>query len=146
MKAISLWQPWASAIALRIKHNETRSWETQYRGTIAIHAAKKSNRELEEHFRQLCVRESFYRPFLDANLHSFFLLPKGAIVAVAHLEKIVSTTVMAEFSDELELDLGDYSAGRFAWHLTNIQPLKQPCFITGRQGLFDVPDGILKSI
>lgn len=32
MKAISLWQPWASAIAVGAKRVETRSWATKYRG------------------------------------------------------------------------------------------------------------------
>jgi ribosomal protein S27E len=44
MKAISLWQPWASLIACGAKPFETRSWAPP-RGligqTIAIHAAKK---------------------------------------------------------------------------------------------------------
>lgn len=40
MRAISLWQPWASAIALGSKRIETRSWSTSYRGPLAIHAAK----------------------------------------------------------------------------------------------------------
>jgi len=39
MKAITLWQPWASLIACGAKKYETRSWSTSYRGPIAIHAA-----------------------------------------------------------------------------------------------------------
>lgn len=41
MKAISLWQPWATLFATEIKKYETRSWATNYRGPIAIHAAKR---------------------------------------------------------------------------------------------------------
>jgi len=41
MKALSLWQPWASAIALGSKRIETRGWATSYRGPLAIHAAKR---------------------------------------------------------------------------------------------------------
>jgi len=44
MKAISLWQPWASLIAAGLKHYETRSWAPPREligQTIAIHAAKK---------------------------------------------------------------------------------------------------------
>lgn len=41
MKALTLWQPWASLIALGIKRIETRSWSTNYRGPLAIHAAKR---------------------------------------------------------------------------------------------------------
>lgn len=39
MKAITIWQPWASLLAHRVKTYETRSWATAYRGPIAIHAA-----------------------------------------------------------------------------------------------------------
>lgn len=39
MKAITIWQPWASLIACGAKRYETRSWPTKYRGPIAIHAA-----------------------------------------------------------------------------------------------------------
>jgi hypothetical protein len=39
MKAISLWNPWAYAVPLGLKGVETRSWATNYRGPIAIHAA-----------------------------------------------------------------------------------------------------------
>lgn len=43
MKAISLWQPWATLWVLQIKRNETRSWAFPhwYTGSVAIHAAKK---------------------------------------------------------------------------------------------------------
>jgi hypothetical protein len=40
MKALTLYQPWASLIQLNIKTIETRSWATKYRGPLAIHAAK----------------------------------------------------------------------------------------------------------
>lgn len=41
MKALSLWQPWASLWACGAKKYETRSWATKYRGPIAIHAGKQ---------------------------------------------------------------------------------------------------------
>src|SRR3972149_12240119 len=40
MKAISLWQPWASLIAVGAKKYETRSWDTPYRGPLVICASK----------------------------------------------------------------------------------------------------------
>lgn len=39
MKALTLWQPWASLVALGAKTIETRSWSTRYRGPLAIHAS-----------------------------------------------------------------------------------------------------------
>jgi activating signal cointegrator 1 len=48
MKAISLWQPWASLIACGAKPYETRSWAPPREligQTIAIHAAKKIDKD-----------------------------------------------------------------------------------------------------
>lgn len=39
MPVLTLWQPWASLIALGAKTIETRGWSTSHRGRIAIHAA-----------------------------------------------------------------------------------------------------------
>ena len=41
IKALTLWQPWASLIAWGEKQYETRSWSTEYRGLLAIHASKR---------------------------------------------------------------------------------------------------------
>lgn len=48
MKAITIWQPWASLIACGAKKYETRGWPTKYRGPIAIHAAAKDPRTLPQ--------------------------------------------------------------------------------------------------
>ena len=45
MKAITIWQPWASLLAHGVKQYETRSWATSYRGPIAIHAAAREPRK-----------------------------------------------------------------------------------------------------
>ncbi len=45
MKVLTLHQPWASLVALGVKTIETRSWSTQYRGPLAIHAAKSVEHE-----------------------------------------------------------------------------------------------------
>lgn len=45
MKTISIKQPWASLIAHGIKDIENRSWRTNYRGRVLIHAAKAPVKE-----------------------------------------------------------------------------------------------------
>lgn len=42
MKALSVKQPWASLIAHNIKNIENRTWKTNFRGRIYIHASGKS--------------------------------------------------------------------------------------------------------
>ena len=41
MKALTIIQPWATLLAAGKKRIETRSWKTNYRGEILIHAALK---------------------------------------------------------------------------------------------------------
>lgn len=56
MKAISLWQPWASLIACGAKPFETRSWAPPREligQTIAIHAAKKVDKDAAQMAEEL---------------------------------------------------------------------------------------------
>ena len=45
MKALSIRQPWASLIVAGIKDIENRSWVTNYRGKLLIHAAQKFDKK-----------------------------------------------------------------------------------------------------
>ncbi len=40
MKTLSLLQPWATLVVMGVKQIETRSWRTDYRGPLLIHASK----------------------------------------------------------------------------------------------------------
>lgn len=151
MKAISLWQPWASAIALGAKGIETRSWSTPYRGPIAIHAAKRCVKE--ELFEMSCQREwcaALGWAFeYDAQWER---LPFGAIVAVCDLVdcRPIESFTLGEIEraqmrhgisgEWTERQMGDFTvgAGRFGWVLSGIRALAFPIPYRGAQGLFDV--------
>lgn len=45
IKALSIRQPWATAIVSGIKPVENRTWSTRYRGPFYIHAAKTFDEE-----------------------------------------------------------------------------------------------------
>lgn len=83
MKAITIWQPWASLLAIGAKQYETRSWETKYSGPIAIHAAKKDPCKIPllglEAFEEATKEE-----LKKAGL-AWCLLPSGSIIATAEL-------------------------------------------------------------
>lgn len=103
MKALTIWQPWASLLADGEKRFETRSWATSYRGPIAIHAAaisvpgvlKKTfpHGELEGHpdcqARRVLLKslsEAFkdYAPIEDI-MGFMGELPIGEVIAAAEL-------------------------------------------------------------
>lgn len=86
MKAITIHQPWASLIAVGAKKIETRSWATNYRGPIAIHAGKgilmPGRKELP------VIAEALFRelsPRMDDVRGDFESLPCGAVIAIADL-------------------------------------------------------------
>ena len=129
MKALSLWQPWASAIALGHKRVETRHWSTAYRGPLAIHAAKRFGPEEREF-----ASEERALGRLPARL------PFGAIVAVCSLTAIRATQDLELTVGAIERLYGNYAWGRFGWVLEDVRPLPSPIPCVGRQGLFEVAD------
>lgn len=135
MKAISLWQPWATAIAVGVKTIETRGWWTAHRGPLAIHAAKTNTPELRDFYgRKLCD------PLRAAGYASFEALPFGAVVATCRLAECLRTSDVDDLTLQ-ERGWGDYSTGRYAWVLKDVVWLKAPRFARGAQQLWDWNDG-----
>jgi hypothetical protein len=140
MKALSLWQPWASAIACGAKRIETRSWATSYRGPIAIHAAKKWDRELREDALMLCREQRELSQSLNAiGINRLSDFPLGAVVCTANLLSCAPTEYLVKDRgiSALEEALGNYTPGRFGWILTDIKPLAKPVPVRGYQQLWE---------
>jgi hypothetical protein len=133
MKALTLWQPWASLIAIGAKRIETRSWFTPYRGPLAIHAAKT--------FWGEDRRRCFLPPFstiLAAHDLTPDTLPLGKIVCLASLDECIETqAVEVRAIGQNERAFGDFSWGRFAWFLARIRPLIRPIPARGARRLWD---------
>lgn len=133
MKILSLWEPWASAMALGYKSWETRSWATNYRGPLAIHAAKNTTAikdptplELSDLASELCgVKLGFPQSW-----------PLGSIICVVELHDCVKTEIANP--GKLERILGNYEPERFAWQTKNLRKVK-PMPFRGMQGLKDLP-------
>ncbi len=151
MKALSLWQPWASLMAIGAKHNETRSWPLAYRGDLVIHAAKiKDGDSLS-----LCGQEPFVSALTRAGINSFTELPFGAIVGVVHVDDCVKSLGRnhepgnpAILDNRLqvvwpEVDFGLYDYGRWITLTSNPRRFRQPIPWRGAQGVFNVPDDVI---
>jgi len=140
MKAITVWQPWATLIAIGCKKIETRSWKTSYRGALAIHAAKHFPKEA----RDLCVLEPFHSILKEAGYANQIgiivpaRLPTGVVVATCILRSVIEITERnASGLKDPELSFGDFTPGRYAWFLDNIQKLEEPIPARGRQRLWE---------
>ena len=164
MKALSLTQPWAHAIAVGSKRVETRSWSTEHRGLVAIHAAlRHSKTELVSMAANWMWCGALGWTMGDNSL-PWNRLQFGKIIAIANLIDCRPTEsfTVGEIDDErgpdasirpeyrlyrwCERDMGDFSAGRFGFVLANVRRLVTPIECKGALGFWTVPDSIEMAI
>lgn len=136
MKALTIYEPWASLVALGAKKIETRSWPTKYRGPLAIHAGKTIRTE----FMNLAWKEPFYSALKP--LHNRvdgrpgIRYHFGCVIAIAQLVDCVEVR-----SDNVpsgpERYFGDYRRGRYMWILRDVKRLDKPIPARGHQRLWD---------
>ncbi|TYA10973.1 ASCH domain-containing protein [Paenibacillus faecis] len=138
MKTITILQPWATLIAIREKRFETRSWLTKHRGALAIHAGKKIDYD--------ACRVPEISAALARHGYKADNLPTGAIVATAQLIDCLKSVDTWTDGYELEgrrliyspeYEFGDFTPGRYAWELTDVQQLTEPIPVKGQQGLWN---------
>ena len=157
MKAISLWQPWASAIATGAKRIETRHWPTRYRGPLAIHAAKRKviNELIYYHssWKWQGAMRSIGWSWGKEGDNDIHRLPFGALVATCDLIDCRPTGSFTQSEldtprqpegdysnlyEWTERTMGNFDIGRFGWILENVEPLAEPIPWRGSQGFFEV--------
>ena len=134
MKALSLLQPWASLVVMGIKTIETRSWATQYRGELLIHAGKSKAGSI------FGTEAPFKKYIPDFNKLSF-----GAIIGKVELTNVLRAETLP-YSDEYinrltmeEKAFGDYTEGRYAWILNEPVIFNTPIPARGMLSLWDWP-------
>ena len=137
VRALTLWQPWSSAVPLGLKTVETRGWSTKYRGVLLITAAatdREWRRIWDAGHRQVGTIEA---RMLDDLQRAFDArddggpelwgpddpdtLPLGAVVAVATLTDVVP--IVGEDGDLTTADppciehrpTGAVNAGLWQW-------------------------------
>lgn len=135
LRGLTIRQPWASLIALGVKTIETRSWATSYRGPLVIHAGKRRPTVLEAMLLyEAGVCSHLAVPFVWAKTEP--LVPYGAIVATCELVDVIPTYPHMAVRWPDQMPYGDFTPGRFAWVLENIEPLAVPVPAKGRLGLW----------
>ncbi|MEO3869415.1 hypothetical protein ABGB18_11335 [Nonomuraea sp. B12E4] len=139
MKALTVRQPWAFAIAALGKSVENRTWNTHYRGLLAIHAG--SRWDSDEAVRRVGELTGVTIVTTDT----------AAIVAVVDLVSVHnSATCIRPVEERHEHDDGPFTCSRWAigsrvdngmhhWVLGTRRQLAYPIACKGRQGLWDLP-------
>ena len=156
MMALVLYEPWASLMSIGAKLNETRPRPWAFKGDVAICSAKLCwKNEVPDYAIPALTwlwkfRDQF--PGYHANIHDLYLsLPFGSVLCVVEKTECVPTSRFKICAEALlpnrpitqqELELGDYTPGRFAYTTTNCRRLKMPVPVIGRQGFFSLPPDV----
>lgn len=128
MKAVSVRQPWAFSIFLpaNTKDVENRTWRTNYRGRVLIHASAKMDNL--DRYREVVRRIA---PALLENI-SFDDLMQGALIGTVEIYDVVEN-----------------SPSKWAFEHMHHWLLRKPRLFgraipwKGAQGLFEVPDAVV---
>jgi hypothetical protein len=160
MHSLTVKQPWAHMIANLGKAIENRTWETGYRGLLAIHAgaysgwdknAESSPVALEAWKRWAGVRATgdVAAPLTRGDAFSFFTF--GAVIAVAELSGCHDSDecMLPAWSEVPGVRSGcsDWAArGQWHWELSGVRPLAEPVPCKGKLGLWRLPEDVEKAV
>lgn len=145
MRAISLWQPYASLWCSDDKEHETRHWPTPYRGWLLVHAAKKLVSDCGEELDGITVDR--FGPHWRA------ALPRGAIIGAVKLINCKRTEDLLKewgcppepipMRHWIDAQCGDFGDGRYAWERGEFLVFSKPVPYRGMQSFFEVPNHLV---
>lgn len=143
-KAVTLYQPWASAIfTLRenpahdgdfIKTIETRDWANYYAGEMAIHAGKE--------FGKLKADKEYAQKLAELWGLDPSNLPRGSVLGIVRITRcwkfkypeVETETAPHRYKG---IPTGNFGVGRFGWNLKVIEIFATPIPARGHQLLWN---------
>lgn len=122
MKALTIKEPWATLIINGYKKYEFRSWKTNYRGKILIHAGLNIEKDMLQRFEEYNLEYS-----------------KGLIIGEVELVDciLVDEKLDKELRKTNQNVYGNNHINMYAWKLENIKKYKKPIKVKGKLGLWN---------
>lgn len=130
MKVLTLKQPWATLVAEGIKRYEFRSWKTNYRGKILIHAGIGIDKEAMKKFAGL-----------NLTFPSKKILAEVEIVDCLFLDDELNKKIISENN----IVYGSKKREGYAWMLDNIKKINYEKEINGKLGLWNYDEELIKN-
>ena len=115
MKVLSLTEPYATLIKEKKKWIETRSWKTDYRGELYIHA---SSTKIPKNWKD---NTELFTLIENTPLNFGNIICKCNLVDCIYMTKEYVENMKEK--NHQEYICGDYREGRYAWILDNITPI-----------------------
>lgn len=138
MKAISIWEPFATMVVKGFKVFETRTWpapKSLIGQRIGIASTKSIRPEQRAYFQDEEFQTNYQRLELPERIED---LRHGYMLGTVVLDSVELMT--EEFMDEVsneEQSYGFWEEGNYAWRLVSPIEFSQPFVIRGAQGFWD---------
>ena len=128
MKVLTIKEPFATLIKNKVKYIETRSWKTNYRGELYIHAGlAKLSKEVKN-------RKGLSELYNEDELKYGFIICKCNLVDCIYMtEEFIKQEKEKNLNNFIA---GRYEVGRYAWVLDNIE-LIDPIQAKGQLGIWN---------
>ena len=126
MKVLTIKEPWASLIVQGFKEYEFRSWKTNYRGKILIHAGLS---------KENVQRFSDY----DLDISSGEIIGEAVITDCILVDKAFDQTLSMLDS----LVYGNDHVGLYAFKLENIKKYDEKIKVKGKLGLWNYDENLI---
>lgn len=123
LKVLTLRQPWATLVAEGIKKYEFRSWKTNYRGKVLIHAGTGIDKDDMKKYEHM-------------NLD----FPSRRIIAVVEIEDCLELDkdLNKKIISENNIAYGHKIRTGYAWKLKNIKKIDYDKEVNGQLGLWNI--------
>lgn len=123
MKVLTLKQPWASLVAEGIKQYEFRTWKTNYRGKVLIHAGAGVEKKELDRFKDL-----------DLDYPSKKIIAEVEIEDCLELDDNLNKKIISENN----IAYGSKYRTGYAWKLKNVKKINVDKEINGKLGLWNI--------
>lgn len=162
MKALTVWQPWASLIILGVKPFEFRHWDYRQRlprlvgQHIAIHAAARPIHpaDILDILQRIDAGGSALKPEAMPLLRRLEAAPRATLNSILPLSAVLGTAVLGKPRKPAEIFTGPTTPGLdpgagvridhsvWAWPLTDIVKYDVPVEHRGAQGFWDFNEAL----
>lgn len=131
MKVLSIKESFATLIKEKIKFIETRSWKTNYRGELYIHASiTKSTLDYKNEDFMNLIEGLSYQP-------GYIICRCKLVDCIYMTEDYINNLKNNNYEEYI---CGLYEVGRYAWVLDDIEALDISILVKGKLGIWNCFD------
>jgi len=130
MKVLTIREPFATFIKEGIKKVETRSWKTNYRGKLYVHAG------ISKDWHSKIKERNFDDLIKGLEFNYGYIVCEVELVDCIYMTKEYIKNI--KNNNYQEYLVGRYEEGRYAWMFDNVRQIDEKISVKGKLGLWNL--------